>query len=141
MHLGLSVLCLCICLVLKGNCDPVCVCAYVWVSAGASPMAQWIKHMPAMQATQETLVPFLGSEDALEKGMTTHSSILAWRIPWIKEPGGLQSKGSQRAGHDCETHTHTHTHGSMDCYMSLFMLKSCMSTDHRVSISMCICVQ
>ena len=121
MHLGLSVLCLCICLVLKGNCDPVCVCAYVWVSAGASPMAQWIKHMPAMQATQETLVPFLGSEDALEKGMTTHSSILAWRIPWIKEPGGLQSKGSQRAGHDCETHTHTHTHTGLWIAICLFL--------------------
>ena len=87
MHLGLSVLWLCIGLVL--NCDPVWVCACVWVSAGASPVAQRIKNMPAMQATQETLVPFLGSEDLLEKGITTHSSIIAWRIPWIKEPGGL----------------------------------------------------
>ena len=45
---------------------------------------------------QETRVPFLGREDPLEKGMSTHSSILAWRIPWANEPGGLQSMGSQR---------------------------------------------
>ena len=44
------------------------------------------------------LIP--GSEDSLEKGMATHSSILAWRIPWTEEPGGLQSMGSQRVGHD-----------------------------------------
>ena len=41
-----------------------------------------------------------GQEDPLEKGMATHSSILAWRIPWTEEPGGLQSMGSQRVGHD-----------------------------------------
>jgi len=45
---------------------------------------------------QETWVRSLGQEDVLEKGMATHSSILAWRIPWIEEPGGLQSTGSQR---------------------------------------------
>ena len=49
---------------------------------------------------QETWVQSLGQEDALEKGMTTHSSILAWRIPGKEEPGGLQSMGSQRVGHD-----------------------------------------
>ena len=46
------------------------------------------------------LVRFLGQEDLLEKGMATHSSILAWRIPRTEEPGGLQSRGSQRVGHD-----------------------------------------
>ena len=49
---------------------------------------------------RETWVQSLGQEDALEKGTATHSSILAWRIPWTEEPGGLQSMGSQRAGHD-----------------------------------------
>ena len=49
---------------------------------------------------QETQVPSLGQEDPLEKGMTIHSSILAWRIPWIEEPGGLQSEGLQRGGHN-----------------------------------------
>ena len=49
---------------------------------------------------QETWVQFLGQEDPLEKKMTTHSSILAWKIPWAEEPGGLQSMDSQRAGHD-----------------------------------------
>ena len=51
-----------------------------------------------------------GGEDPLEKGMVTHSSILAWRIPQMEEPGGLQSTGSQRVRHDWATNTHTHTH-------------------------------
>ena len=51
-------------------------------------------------AKQETRVRSLGWEDLLEKGMAAYSSILAWRIPWTKEPGGLQPMGSQRVGHD-----------------------------------------
>ena len=50
---------------------------------------------------QETQVRSLGQEDALEEEMVTHSSILAWRIPWTEEPGRLQSMGSERVGHDC----------------------------------------
>ena len=57
-------------------------------------MAQTVKNLPAMQ---ETWIHSLGGEDPLEKGMATHSYILAWRIPWIEEPGGLQSMGSQRS--------------------------------------------
>ena len=53
-----------------------------------------------MPETQETLVRYLGQEDPLEYKMATHSSILAWEIPWMEEPGKLQSMGSQRAGHD-----------------------------------------
>ena len=53
-----------------------------------------------MQETQETGVSSLGLEDTLGKAMATHSSILAWRIPWTEEPGGLQSMLSQRVGHD-----------------------------------------
>ena len=52
---------------------------------------------------QETQVRSLGQEDLLEKETATHSSILAWRIPWTEEPGGLQSMGSQTVGHDCAT--------------------------------------
>ena len=59
-----------------------------------------VKNLPAKQETQ---VQSLGREDPLEMGMATHSSILAWRIPWTEEPGGLQSMGSQRVGHDSET--------------------------------------
>ena len=59
-----------------------------------------MKNLPAMQETQETLVQSLGWEGPLEKGMATHSSILAWRILWTEEPGGLQSTGLQRVGHD-----------------------------------------
>ena len=64
---------------------------------GASLVAQMVNNPPAMQ---EAWVQSLGQEDPLEKGMTTHSSILAWRIPWTEEPGGLQSIGSQRVGHN-----------------------------------------
>ena len=56
-------------------------------------MAQMVKNLPAMQ---ETWVQSQGQEDPLENGMATHSNILAWRIPWTEEPGGLQTMGSQR---------------------------------------------
>ena len=59
-----------------------------------------MKNLPAMQETQEALVQSLGWEDPLEKGMATHSSILAWRILWTEEPGRLESIGLQRVGHD-----------------------------------------
>ena len=58
-------------------------------------MAQWVKTLPSAQETQETWVQFLGWKDPLEKGTGTHSSILAWRIPWTKEPGRLQPIGLQ----------------------------------------------
>ena len=61
----------------------------------ASLMAQTVKHLPAMLQTQ---VQSLGWEDPLEKEMATHSSILAWRIPWTEEPSELHSMGSQRVG-------------------------------------------
>ena len=63
----------------------------------ASPVAQMIENLPEMQ---ETKVQILGQEDLLEKGMATHSSILAWRSPWTEKPGGLQSMVLQRVGHD-----------------------------------------
>ena len=66
-------------------------------SLRASQVARWVKNLLAMQETQ---LLSLGREDPLEEGMATHSSILAWRIPWIEEPGGLQSMGLQRVGHD-----------------------------------------
>ena len=67
---------------------------------GASQVAQWQRTCLPMQGTQETWIPFLSQEDPLEEEMASHSSILAWRIPWMEEPGGLQSKGSQRGGCD-----------------------------------------
>ena len=60
-------------------------------------MAQTVKNLPAVR---ETWVRFLGREDPLEKEMTAHSSIFAWRIPWAEEPGKLQSVGSQRVRHN-----------------------------------------
>ena len=62
-----------------------------------------VKNLPVMQETQESSIQSLGQEDPLEKKMATHSSILAWKIPWTEEPGGLQSVGSQRVGHDRAT--------------------------------------
>ena len=62
-----------------------------------SPMAQMVKDLPA---SWETQVPSLGQEDPLEKETAIHSSTLGWKIPWMEEPGRLQSMGSQRVGHD-----------------------------------------
>ena len=66
-------------------------------------VAQMVKHLPTMQ---EICVRSLGQEDPLEKEMATHSSTLAWKIPWTKEPGRLQSLESQRVGHDSVTSLH-----------------------------------
>ena len=63
----------------------------------ASLLAQMVKTLPTIQETQ---VQSLSQEDPLEKQLATHSSILAWRIPWTEEPDGLQSTGSQRVRHD-----------------------------------------
>ena len=63
-------------------------------------MARWLKHVPAMQ---EMRVRSLGRDNTTEKAMATHSSILAWRIPWTEESGGLQSRGSQGVGHELAT--------------------------------------
>ena len=70
---------------------------YVLGLIWASLMAYTVKNPPVVQETQ---VRSLGWEDPLEEGTATHSSILAWRIPWTEEPGELQSMGSQRVGHD-----------------------------------------
>ena len=67
------------------------------LSLWASLVAQWVKRLPTMR---ETWVRSLGQEDPLEKEMATHSSTLAWKIPWTEKPGRLQSMGSHRVGHD-----------------------------------------
>ena len=70
---------------------------YLLICFGASLVAQVVKNLPAMHKTQ---VRSLGGEDPLEKGMATHSSILAGDIPWTEEPGGLLTVGSQKVRHD-----------------------------------------
>ena len=82
----------------------------------ASLITQLVNHLPAMQ---ETRVQFLIQEDPLEKEMATHSSIVAWRIPWTEEPGGLQFTGSQRVRHDWVT---------LLTYLNLYPA-SCLSPD------------
>ena len=75
-----------------------------------TPLIQMAKCLPTVQETQ---VWSLDRDDPLEKEVATHSSTLAWKIPWTEEPGRLQSMGSQRVGHNWATsHTHTHTHPS-----------------------------
>ena len=71
-------------------------------SSRASLVAQLVKNLHAVQETQ---VWSLGGEDPLEKGMATHSNILAWRTPWTEESGGLQTTGSKRVGHDWLSYT------------------------------------
>ena len=77
---------------------------YLLSEPWASLVAQMVKNLPEMQ---ETRVQSQGQEDPLEKEMATHSSTLAWRIPWTEEPGGLQSMGLQRVGHDRVINTTT----------------------------------
>ena len=83
----------------RGICRPPIFQAFELSQDGvlASLMAQVVKNLPAIQ---ETHVQSLSVEDPLEKGMVTHSSIPAWRIPWTEKPGRLQSMGSQRVRHD-----------------------------------------
>ena len=76
----------------------------------ASLVAELVKHLLAMQETQ---VWSLGQKDPLEKEMATPFSILAWRIPWTEEPGGLQSMGLQKVGHDWVTNFDFQTRGSL----------------------------
>ena len=71
-----------------------------YVETWGFPSGTVVKNLLAMQATRQTLVVSMGLEDALEEEIATHSNILAWRIPWIEEPGGLHSMGSQRVRHD-----------------------------------------
>ena len=87
-------------------------------------MAQMVKDPPAIQ---KTWIPSLGWEDPLEEGMATHSSILAWRILWTEEPGGLQSMGSQRLRHDWVTNTVYRVNLRLSSYLShksIFILKN-----------------
>ena len=78
---------------------------------GASLVAQRLKRLPTMW---ETRVQSLGREDPIEEGMVTHSSILAWEIPWTEEPGRQQSMGLQRVGHNWSTkHAHTPKKGTI----------------------------
>ena len=75
-------------------------CVLRWYLQTKSLMPPMVKHLPAMQETQ---IRSLSQKDALEKEMANHSSILAWKIPWTEEPGGLRSMGPQRVRHDWAT--------------------------------------
>ena len=94
----------CACMAESLRCSPetttTSLTGYIPTQNRASLLAQRLKRLPAMR---ETWVRSLGQEDPLEKEMSTHSSILAWRIPWTEELGGLQSMGSQRVGHNRAT--------------------------------------
>ena len=87
---------------------------YAQCKQWASLVAQQQRiHLP-VQETQEMLVWSLGLEEPLEEEMATHASTFAWDIPWIEEPGGLQSRRSQRVGHDLQTeNAHTHVNNTL----------------------------
>ena len=85
------------------------------ICVGISLVAQTVKHLPAMWETQ---VQSLGQEDPMEKEMATHSSTLAWKIPWIEEPCRLQSLGLQRVRHDCVTSLTRVTRYTIYCCVS-----------------------
>ena len=87
------------------------ICSHTW----ACLVAQMVKNLLAMQETQEMQVWSPGWKDPLQQRMATHSSILAWRIPWTEEPSGQQSMGSQKVNWV----TNTHTHGYMYIYWYL----------------------
>ena len=105
-------------LVCKWLCECMCTCVYTHTHTHMiggrvrALVAQGLKHLPPMQKTR---VRSLGWEDPLEKEIVTHSSILAWRIPWTEEPGRLQSTGSQRVGHDWATSPHFKSSGETRC--------------------------
>ena len=91
-------------------------------------MAQWYRICLSMQETQETQVWSLGWEDLLKEEIATHSSILAWGIPWTEEAGVLQPMGSKRVGHDWERE-----HAGMLCREDIFTLR-------RMCVCVCVCV-
>ena len=107
-------------LVCKWLCECMCTCVYTHTHPHThmiegrvrALVAQRLKHLPPMQ---EARVWSLGWEDPLEKEIVTHSSILAWRIPWTEEPGRLQSTGSQRVGHNWATSPHFKSSGETRC--------------------------
>ena len=93
-------------------------------------VAQMVKNPSAMQ---ETWIWSLGWDDPLEKGMAIHSSILTWRIPWTEEPGGLQSVGSQRVGHNWATNTFTfHFHASKPEVILNWRIDAIFQKENRV---------
>ena len=93
-------------------------------------VAQRLKHLPAMW---ETWVRSLGWQDPLEKEMATHSSTLVWWIPWMEEPAGLQSTGSQRVGHDWVTSLHFKLLLLLSCYYyRLFPFHCQFSNKHQI---------
>ena len=95
-----------------------------------------VKNLPAMH---ETWIQSLGQKDPLEKGMATHSIIRAWRIPWTKEPGGLQSMWSQRVGQDWET-KHTSSISLKKTHFFSFLWLSNIPLCVYVCVCVCVCI-
>ena len=108
---------------LQGNHSPSGKASQWYVG---SQVAQWWRTCQPMQETQEMQAPSLGGEDPLEKEMAARSSTLAWRIPWMEEPGELQSIGLPRVGHDwsdwaCRLHDKLPWTSEQFCFINCFM--------------------
>ena len=110
---------------------------YIVVYIQIFPVAQMVKNLPTMQ---ETSVRSLGQEDPLEKGMATHCSIFAWRIPWREEPGGLQFVGSQRVGHDWATNTASATVYNVNPNLPVYPNSSFLLGVHAFVLYVCVSV-
>ena len=93
------------------QCPPESLLHWIIWESRASQVVQWVKNIPEMQEMQETQVWSLGQEGPLEEGRATPSSVLAWRMPWTEETGGLQCMRSQRVGHNWGDWACTHAFG------------------------------
>ena len=110
-------------------CLLVLLMSILWGFPGGSV----VKNPPAMQEMQEMLVQSLSWEDPMEEGMATHANILAWRIPWIEEPGRIQSIGSQRVRHDWSNWACTHP-------LVLEQFVKRLSLLYWIFLQCCVCV-
>ena len=101
-------------------------------TVGAFLVAQWSRICLPMEEMQETRVPSLLKKDLLEEEMATHSSILAWKIPWIEKPGGQQSRGVSKESYlTVRMHTHTHTHTLCTFYCISGVLRRALDWEYQ----------
>ena len=102
-------------------------------TVGVSLVAQWARICLPMQEMQETEVRSLPKKDPLEEEMAAHSSILAWKIPWIEKPGGQQSRGiSKESDMTLCAHTHTHTHTVCTFYCISRVLRRALDREYQI---------
>ena len=103
--------------------------SYLFLTNVPTSLQSALKTVKCLPTVRETWVPSLGQEDPLETEMANHSSTLAWKIPWTEEPGGLQSMGSQRVGHDWATSLSLYCQTSLSFCVDIFSIKDLYHLD------------